>query len=137
MTEASSLLKLDMLNSLQLQDLEIRFRRSSGSAPVPAAPAPAAAPVPTPAASPITDSVSYSEDETEETFTLVSVKSQKVGLFRRCRYVNTKQVGKTPIVTQGSTVKAGQPMAYIEQLGTFSPVEVILSYRTCHVALPA
>ena len=38
--------------------------------------------------------------------------------------MNTKQVGKTPIVTSGSGVKAGQALAFIEQLGTFSPVEV-------------
>ena len=33
-------------------------------------------------------------------------------------------MGKSPIVTPGSSVKAGQALAFIEQLGTFSPVEV-------------
>lgn len=117
---------------MQLDDLEVRFRRSAGNLPAPAAPpaAPAAAAAPATPVPPMSapmggiDALSYSMDDEEEGFSTVPVLSQKVGTFRRCRYVGVKQVGKTPMITTGSAVKTGQPMAYVEQLGTFNPIEV-------------
>ena len=119
---------------MQLDDLEVRFRRSSGNLPAPAAlpppvaAAPPAMPVP-PMSAPMgggDDAVMYSTDDEDVSFSTVSVLSQKVGVFRRCRYVGTKQVGKSPMITEGTGVKTGQPMGYVEQLGTFNPVEVCL-----------
>jgi biotin carboxyl carrier protein len=46
-----------------------------------------------------------------------------VGILRRGRYVKGKRVGKALAVEEGTTMKKGQVLAYIEQLGTFAPVE--------------
>eukprot|EP00245_Coleochaete_scutata_P016264 TRINITY_DN7510_c0_g1_i1.p1 TRINITY_DN7510_c0_g1~~TRINITY_DN7510_c0_g1_i1.p1 ORF type:complete len:277 (+),score=82.72 TRINITY_DN7510_c0_g1_i1:103-933(+) len=48
-------------------------------------------------------------------------KADKVGVFRRGKMYKGKQ-GR-PIVTEGATVKKGQVLGYLEQLGTYSPVE--------------
>lgn len=119
---------------MQLDSLEVRFRRSAANLPVPAAPAaPAAAAAPATPIPPMSapmggvDALSYSTDDEDEAFSTVPVLSQKVGSFRRCRYVGVKQVGKTPMISPGSIVKTGQPMAYVEQLGTFNPIEVCAS----------
>lgn len=127
--------------TLKLDDLEVRFRRSAGNLPpaAPAAPTTAAAPatpVP-PMSAPMggIDALSYSMDDEDEAFSTVPVLSQKVGTFRRCRYVGVKQVGKTPMITTGSAVKTGQPMAYVEQLGTFNPIEAPMDGEVVSVLL--
>lgn len=124
---------------LKLNDIEVKFRRSAGSMPVPAAPVAVmpAAPEAAFEAEASTDTLNDTVDtDTEDaTLTLVPVTSVKVGTFRRCRYVNTKQVGKSPIVTSGSSVKAGQALAFIEQLGTFSPVEAPMNGEVVNVLL--
>ena len=117
---------------MQLADLEVSFKRSASSMPTPVAPPqPAAAvpaPPPEPAAQPAAST--QSRDDTSEDFddsvdlATVPVLAKKVGVLRRCRYVRAKQVGKTPMVTQGSVVKNKQPLAFIEQLGTFTPINV-------------
>eukprot|EP00892_Ulva_mutabilis_P008462 jgi/Ulvmu1/5989/UM026_0113.1 len=128
--------------SLKLDDLEVRFRRSAGNLPAaaptaPAAAAPPAMPVP-PMSAPMgsgVESVSYSTDDEEVSFSTVPVLSQKVGVFRRCRYVGTKQVGKSPMINEGTGVKTGQPMGYVEQLGTFNPVEAPMDGEVVAVLL--
>lgn len=81
----------------------------AAAAPAPAAPAPAA---PAPAAS------SDEEDESH-----LPVLATRVGLFRRGRYVKGKRVGKGPMVNPGDSVKKGQVVAFVEQLGTYWPIE--------------
>lgn len=127
---------------LKLNDVEVKFRRTAGNMPVPAAPVAMAMPADSVAADEaavpadtLTDAASMDTDTEDATLTLVPVTSVKVGTFRRCRYVNTKQVGKTPIVTSGSGVKAGQALAFIEQLGTFSPVEAPMNGEVVNVLL--
>jgi hypothetical protein len=77
---------------VQLNDIEVRFKRSAGNVPVPAAPVPMqAAPAHTPAAAPPVDipaADTSSLDEPEETLSVVTVASKKVGIFRRCRYAS-------------------------------------------------
>ena len=46
-----------------------------------------------------------------------------MGLLRRGRYIKGKQVGKGAVVDVGDKVKKGQVLAYVEQLGTYWPVE--------------
>ncbi|CAL5229567.1 g12921 [Coccomyxa viridis] len=53
----------------------------------------------------------------------VFLTAPKVGLMRRARYVKGKKVGKGNMVNDGDEVKAGQVLGFIEQLGTFMPVE--------------
>ena len=64
-----------------------------------------------------------SDIETEDDASVISITAPKVGVLRRGRYVKGKQVGKAPAAEEGSTVKHGQILCYIEQLGTFWPVE--------------
>jgi biotin carboxyl carrier protein len=54
---------------------------------------------------------------------LVYVASPKVGILRRGRYVKGKKIGKGPLVSEGDQVKKGQTLGFVEQLGTFVPVE--------------
>jgi biotin carboxyl carrier protein len=115
---------------LQLADLEVRFRRSLSNLPAPAPPPIAARLVPPPmqiqpeVPSANTTSGASSYDDPEDDLTVVMVNAQKVGVLWRSRHVASKRVGKTPVVTQGSAVRQGQAIAFIEQLGTYSPVEV-------------
>lgn len=48
----------------------------------------------------------------------------QVGVFRRGKYAGGKKVGKGNIADVGTTVKKGQTLGFVEQLGTFVPVEV-------------
>lgn len=66
-----------------------------------------------------------SEDSDDDDYTenLVYVSSPKVGILRRGKYFKGKKVGKGNAVNEGDKVKKGQTVAYIEQLGTFVPVE--------------
>jgi biotin carboxyl carrier protein len=69
------------------------------------------------------DGGASSLDEDDEDATTLLVGSPKVGILRRGRYVKGKRVGKALAVEEGTTMKKGQVLAYIEQLGTFAPVE--------------
>jgi len=52
------------------------------------------------------------------------VTSPKVGVFRRGKYAAGKRIGKALCVEgPGATLKRGQTVGYVEQLGTFVPVE--------------
>lgn len=70
-----------------------------------------------------TASSSTEDDEDEYTESLVYVSSPKVGILRRGKYFKGKKAGKGNAVNEGDKVKKGQTVAYIEQLGTFVPVE--------------
>lgn len=114
---------------LKLDGFKMKVRRSTeglaATAAPAAAPAAVAAPAPAPvAASPATASYDSDSDvEMEDTSAHIPVKAPKVGVMRRGRYLKGKQIGKGPVVEVGATVKKGQPLCYIEQLGTFWPVE--------------
>jgi hypothetical protein len=45
-------------------------------------------------------------------------------VFRRGRYAGGKKVGKGNLANVGDTVKKGQTLGYVEQLGTFVDVKV-------------
>jgi biotin carboxyl carrier protein len=117
--------------SLKLDGFKMKVRRSLDSVGSTSAPAvaPAAAPVAAPVAAPAADAAPsvYDDDSDGETddgsASTVAVKAPKVGVLRRGRYLKGKQIGKGPVVEEGATVKKGQPLCYIEQLGTFWPVE--------------
>ena len=54
----------------------------------------------------------------------VFVTSPKVGVFRRGKYAAGKRIGKALCVEGvGATLKRGQTVGYVEQLGTYVPVE--------------
>ena len=54
----------------------------------------------------------------------IFVLSPKVGIFRRGKYAAGKRIGKALCVDGvGSTLKRGQTVGYVEQLGTYVPVE--------------
>ncbi len=115
---------------LKLDGFKMKVRRSlNGLAST--SPAPAAEPAPAPAAAQAAASAptvppSYDSDsdgEADDYGSQIAVKAPKVGVMRRGRYLKGKQIGKAPVVEEGATVKKGQPLCYIEQLGTFWPVE--------------
>ena len=60
-------------------------------------------------------------DEEEETTILLG--APKVGVMRRGRYVKGKPVGKGPVVEVGASIKKGQVLGFVEQLGTFVAIE--------------
>ncbi|KAL3157598.1 hypothetical protein ABBQ32_012048 [Trebouxia sp. C0010 RCD-2024] len=68
-------------------------------------------------------SSSTEDEEDDYTESLVYVSSPKVGILRRGKYFKGKKAGKGNAVNEGDKVKKGQTVAYIEQLGTFVPVE--------------
>jgi biotin carboxyl carrier protein len=115
---------------LKMGSFKMKVRRSlkagaSAAGPAPAAAAPAAAPAPeaapAPAAAPSLDLSLASVDEGDESVLLVA--APKVGVLRRGKFFKGKQVGKGPCVEAGDAVKKGQALCYVEQLGTFWPVE--------------
>lgn len=117
---------------LQVGTFELKVRRSltTGGASVggaPAAPAPAAAPAYSApqtlviTKAPAVDTLKTMEESVDES--LVPILSPKVGIFRRGRYAAGKRVGKGNTVNEGEQVKKGQTLGYVEQLGTFVPVE--------------
>lgn len=120
---------------LKMPGFKMKVRRSleglGSSAAEPAADpvVPVAAPAATVvAAQPDASTQAYtidSDNEAESDFdgSLMAIQAPKVGVLRRGRYVKGKQVGKAPAVEEGATVKGGQVLCYIEQLGTFWPVE--------------
>jgi biotin carboxyl carrier protein len=108
---------------------KMKVRRSlkggvaAAAAPVAAA-APAAAPAPAPvAAAPAFDAESSYDDGDDVDGSLLAITAPKVGTLRRGRFIKGKQIGKANVVEVGDTVKKGQVIAYIEQLGTHWPVE--------------
>jgi biotin carboxyl carrier protein len=118
---------------MQLADLEVRFRRGAdGLTPAPLPPPPPV-PAPPPVAPPppnnempfMDEPISDSYDD-DAALNVVGVKANKVGVLYRCRFVGDKQVGKSPMVKEGSEVKRKAPLAYIEQLGTYTPIVVRL-----------
>eukprot|EP00891_Asterochloris_glomerata_P008048 jgi/Astpho2/8048/Aster-02998 len=66
---------------------------------------------------------SAEEEEPGRDESLVHVSSPKVGIMRRGRYRKGNKIGKAPSATEGDKVKSGQVLGYVEQLGTFVPIE--------------
>jgi len=54
---------------------------------------------------------------------MILLGAPKVGVMRRGRYVKGKPVGKGPVVEIGATIKKGQVLGFVEQLGTFVAIE--------------
>lgn len=119
---------------LQVGSFELKVRRSTGALPTTATSAalaaPPAAPAPAPYSAPETlvitkappmETLKTMEESMDES--LVPILSPKVGVFRRGKYAGGKRVGKGNQVNVGDQVKKGQPLAYVEQLGTFVPIE--------------
>jgi biotin carboxyl carrier protein len=115
--------------SLKMGGFKMKVRRSLHSLPATASSAPAAAAAPAPAAAAAAApsyapaASDYESEEESDDESLVPVTATKVGIFRRGRYVKGKQVGKAPVVDIGATVKKGQAVAFIEQMGTYWPLE--------------
>jgi len=135
--------------SVRLGDFELHVRRSlkpggsiaggsAGSATAAAAANSATPPIPAPAAGTAFASTASMDgalpiavasatiattslDEEEETMILLG--APKVGVMRRGRYVKGKPVGKGPVVEIGATIKKGQVLGFVEQLGTFVAIE--------------
>jgi biotin carboxyl carrier protein len=108
---------------LQMGTFQLKIRRSTSSAAAPAAP-PAnyyAAPAAAPAIPPVAASVEEPEESVDET--TVFIEAPKVGVFHRGRYAGGKRIGKANCVEKGDTVKKGQTLGFIEQLGTFIEVK--------------
>mmetsp|Transcript_24519 Transcript_24519/g.66887 ORF Transcript_24519/g.66887 Transcript_24519/m.66887 type:complete len:184 (-) Transcript_24519:546-1097(-) len=109
--------------NLQVGSFELRVKRSIGGA---AAAAAAAAPQTVvikeapPPPQPL-DSVKSMDESMDES--LVYVSSPKVGIFTRGKYVGGKRVGKGNVANKGDQLKKGQTLGYVEQLGTYVPVE--------------
>eukprot|EP00877_Chromochloris_zofingiensis_P002294 jgi/Chrzof1/12065/Cz06g20040.t1 len=81
---------------------------------------------PSPASSAAATAAPTAEDSVAEESmdeALVYVSSPKVGIFRRGKYAAGKRVGKGNQINEGDNVKRGQPVGFVEQLGTFVPVE--------------
>jgi biotin carboxyl carrier protein len=112
----------------------------AAAAPAPAAPSPVAdmgvrAPLPAMAAAApasgyasvdgselSSDEGSARADSSDES--AVYVVSPKVGIFRRGKYAAGKRIGKALCVEGvGATLKRGQTVGYVEQLGTYVPVD--------------
>ena len=115
---------------LKMGGFKMKVRRSLTGSIAAAGPLAAAAPAPAPAAAPAPSYVSsastfdaessYDSDSDES---VLAITAPKVGVLRRGRFLKGKQIGKGPVVDIGDTVKKGQVIAFIEQLGTHFPVE--------------
>merc|ERR1719396_162418 len=101
---------------LQVGDLELYVKRKVDT--VAAAPPPA--PVAAPAAAPVEIELEEAEDSVDES--AVYLTSEVVGIFRRGRYVKGKKIGTNAMVEVGDTVKKGQTVGFVEQMGTYTPV---------------
>ncbi|KAH7618957.1 putative Biotin carboxyl carrier protein of acetyl-CoA carboxylase [Nannochloris sp. 'desiccata'] len=113
---------------LKMGGFKMKVRRSlKGGAAATAAPAAATAPAPAPApvaaAAPSFDAESSYDDGDDVDGSVIAITAPKVGTLRRGRFIKGKQIGKANVVEIGDTVKKGQVIAYIEQLGTHWPVE--------------
>ncbi|KAF8058871.1 APX6 [Scenedesmus sp. PABB004] len=109
---------------LKMGSFQLKVRRSI-DAPAPA-PAPAVVAAPAPpafaaAAAPVAyvsvDDRAVPEESVDEG--MLPVTAPKVGVFRRGKYAAGKKVGKGNVANVGDTVKKGQTLGYVEQLGTF------------------
>lgn len=125
---------------LSIGTFTMRVRRKiDGPEPVAVAPVVhAAAPSAAPAAAAAASASPYfsAEDPQEESIdeAKVYVTVPKVGVFRRGKYAGGKKVGKGNVANTGDTVKKGQTLGYVEQLGTFVEVKApqageITAYR--------
>jgi biotin carboxyl carrier protein len=115
--------------------LKVRRDVEGPAPPAPVAPSPVAdmgvrAPLPAMGAAPVPAYVSVdgdalsSDEGGSRDETAVFVTSPKVGIFRRGKYAAGKRIGKALCVEgPGATLKRGQTVGYVEQLGTFVPVE--------------
>ncbi|EIE21470.1 hypothetical protein COCSUDRAFT_66905 [Coccomyxa subellipsoidea C-169] len=73
---------------------------------------------------PAAQSVSVSSiDEDIDDESTIFLTAPKVGIIRLGRYVKGKKVGKGNIINVGDEVKKGQTLGFIEQLGTYVPME--------------
>lgn len=114
---------------LQVGSFDLKVRRSLASTPAPQASYPT--PIPTSAPLNSMGSVDFSSVSTAESLptvesmdeSLVYVTSPKVGIFCRGKYAGGKRLGKGNMVNVGDQVKKGQPLGYVEQLGTHFPIE--------------
>eukprot|EP00798_Chlamydomonas_sp_ICE-L_P001597 gene1597-32986_t len=109
--------------NLEIGDFSLKVKRSTAAAPVAAAPVAAPAPLPVAPPPPRPVSMSAAEILASVDETLLPVEAPKVGIFRRGRYAGNKRVGSGNCVNESDKVKKGQPVGYVEQLGTFVPVE--------------
>ncbi|KAF6253226.1 hypothetical protein COO60DRAFT_1703906 [Scenedesmus sp. NREL 46B-D3] len=125
---------------LKMGTFHLKVRRNVDS-PAAAASATPAAPSPAQAAAvaafpPVASYASIDDRPDVESVdeAMVYVVAPKVGVFRRGRYAAGKKVGKGNIANVGDQVKKGQPLGYVEQLGTFVEVKApqageITAYR--------
>lgn len=117
------------LPCIQMGNFALRVRRSTaGAAAAPAALAPAAYAAPPPAVSKPAPAESTSAEEAAGVDvsideSVITVTAPKVGVFRRGNYAGGKRVGKGNAADEKTSVKKGQPLGYVEQLGTFVKVE--------------
>lgn len=72
-----------------------------------------------------------SSSQTAHLAPLPSFLSLQVGVFRRGKYAGGKKVGKGNVANTGDTVKKGQTLGYVEQLGTFVEVKVCDAMGCC------
>ena len=54
----------------------------------------------------------------------VSVTANKVGVYHRVRFGGGRALSKKPMVDVGSSVRAGQAVGFIEQMGAITAIEV-------------
>ncbi|KAG2496133.1 hypothetical protein HYH03_005736 [Edaphochlamys debaryana] len=110
---------------LKMGNFELKVKRSVAGSAVHhfAHAAPAAAPVAAVSAAPaeVAPPAPTAEDTVDES--LVYVNAPKVGVFRRGKYAGGKRVGKGNLVEVGAQLKKGQPLGYVEQLGTFVEIK--------------
>ena len=121
MVENTSIAEVD----LQLGDLELYvLRKVDAAAAAPPPPPPVAAPasVASPASAAAAPSAEVGEESLAEDESVVCMTSEVVGLFRRGRYVKGKKIGSKLMAEPGDAVKKGQTIAFVEQMGTFTPV---------------
>lgn len=102
---------------LQVGDLELYVRRKVDAVAAAPPPAPVAA---APAAPSVEIELEEAEDSVDES--AVYMTSEVVGIFRRGRYLKGKKIGTNAMVEVGDTVKKGQTIAFVEQMGTYTPV---------------
>ncbi|KAI8472606.1 MAG: acetyl-CoA biotin carboxyl carrier [Monoraphidium minutum] len=111
---------------LKLGSFSMKVVRSlEGAAAAAAAPAPAAAAPLAPAPVVVLTGGGGGGSPAEESIdeALVYVTAPKVGIFRRGKYAAGKRVGKDTLVKDGDTMRNGQTVAFVEQLGTFVEIK--------------
>jgi len=110
---------------LRVGDLELYVLRkigeTQGQAQSPPSPAPAI--FSPPEQSQVVQSTQTPTPEEESMDESVAVLTcETVGTLRRGRYVKGKKIGSKNMVEEGDIVKKGQTIAFIEQMGTYTPV---------------